>query len=592
MSNTVLKRGEAVKKTAFIVFFVIIMMIAAFNVNAAKIYYNDEYHDYYAGDIHLTVNGKQIENLPMKPVVINDYTMVPVREVFEALGCEVIWHDDTCRVEIKNNGISIFVKIGDRNTVINDEIVPISQPQPLPMLIGNSPEVLKSMVPIRFVAEKLGYDVSWEDSSRTVFVSAPKSSEDEVIIGGSDGENNTKPDEENKDDETVIPEKEGEFGTISVESDDTFDYIYIATRYGISPTVTRYTNPERIVFDFENAAFPQMGGTVETDGNCVDSVRYANREGFARVVLDVSCKTQAMILSHEKGILIRVQKSDNTQLIYDAFKQQVYFDKAYVGSGKKVDNGYSVTFTSLKLQNQKIKIDDGIIYEIIITNSQLGCNITVDGSNKLFYTAEKGFHKTDNPVADDKPTIDKDGKKLIVIDAGHGGTDPGAVGYDRNGKAVAYESHINLAIALMVGEKLEANGVKVIYTRNTDTYLSLTERAELANTSECDFFVSIHCNSIESGDVNGTQVYYHPASETGTALAESIYDNIVDMTKLAPKKTQNGSHLYVIRTTTSPAVLVETAFISNESDRNFLMSKDGQAKLAEAIVKGILETIN
>ena len=64
------------------------------------------------------------------------------------------------------------------------------------------------------------------------------------------------------------------------------------------------------------------------------------------------------------------------------------------------------------------------------------------------------------------------------------------------------------------------------------------------------------------------------------------------MTKLAPKKTQNGSHLYVIRTTTSPAVLVETAFISNENDRKFLTSKEGQAKMAEAIAKGILETIN
>ena len=63
-----------------------------------------------------------------------------------------------------------------------------------------------------------------------------------------------------------------------------------------------------------------------------------------------------------------------------------------------------------------------------------------------------------------------------------------------------------------------------------------------------------------------------------------------DMTGLAPKETQNGAHLYVIRTTTSPAVLVETAFISNESDRNYLISKEGQNTLAEAIYKGIVET--
>ena len=179
----------------------------------------------------------------------------------------------------------------------------------------------------------------------------------------------------------------------------------------------------------------------------------------------------------------------------------------------------------------------------------------------------------------------------VIIDAGHGGDDPGAVGYNSVGKAVAYESHINLAVALLVGEKLEKNGIEVIYTRDTDDYITLPGRSELANESECDLFVSIHCNSIENGAINGTQVYYHPASEVGTVLAENIYDKMVEKTGLAPKGTQNGSHLYVIRTTVSPAVLVETAFISNESDRKYLLSTNGQETMAEAIVQGIMETL-
>ena len=99
-------------------------------------------------------------------------------------------------------------------------------------------------------------------------------------------------------------------------------------------------------------------------------------------------------------------------------------------------------------------------------------------------------------------------------------------------------------------------------------------------------FVSIHCNSIENSSINGTQVYYHPASELGTILAENIYDKMVDMTGLSPKDTQNGSHLYVIRTTISPAVLVETAFIDNKNDS--LLLKNGQKAFAEAIRDGIL----
>lgn len=564
------------KKAVSLILLIIIMMLAFVNVNAAQLYYNDEYHSYYAGDVHLSINGKLLTDLPMPPVIINEYTMVPVREVFEALGSNVIWHDDTCQVEIADNGVSVLVKIGDRNTYVNNTLVRIDDEQPLPMLIGMDETLLKSMVPVRFIAEKLGYKVGWDDATRTVFISENESE----IIGGTVS-----------DEEDVMPEEKGSFGTVKAEYDDRYDYVYISTRYGISPKVTRYQNPERVVFDFPGATFTSLGGTVRLGGNCVEQVRYSNFENQARLVLDIKESTQAMVMSSEKGIMIRAEKSENEEIVYDAFEQRVYFSKNYVGSGKTVENGYAVTFTNLKLENQKIEIHDGIIYEIIVKNSGSTCTVTVDGSNKLTYTAEKGFYKSDKPITQEKPSVDTDGKVRVVIDAGHGGDDPGAVGYNSSGKAVAYESHINLAVALLVGEKLEENGVEVIYTRDTDDYITLPGRSELANESECDLFVSIHCNSIENGAVNGTQVYYHPASEVGTVLAENIYDKMVDLTGLAPKGTQNGSHLYVIRTTVSPAVLVETAFISNESDRNYLLSKSGQQTMAEAIVQGILETL-
>jgi len=566
-----------VKKILFITVFVLVMLLP-FISSAEQIYYNDSYHEYDAETIKLNVNGKEVQGLTMHPVIIDDYTMVPVREVFEALESEVLWHDDTCQVEIIDNGVSVLVKIGDRNVFVNSAIIPIDEGQPLPMLIGMSPDELKSMVPVRFIAEKLGFTVEWDEKTRTVSIYENKDTPTEIIGGIKD------------DGEFFIPDKEGVFGKVVAETDEKYDYIYIAAGFGISPTVTRYTAPERISFDFPDAQFLSRGGRVPLDGNCVENVRFSNHETHARLVLDVKDEAQVMILSSDRGILIRVEKSPNTQIIYDAFSGRVYFDKKYVGTGKRVENGYSVTFSDLGLQNQKIEIHDKNFYEIIISRTAAGCNITVDGSNKMTYTSERGFFKDSGIKPTQKPQVDNDGRKVVVIDAGHGGEDPGAVGYNKSGKAVAYESHINLAIALLVGEKLENDGIRVIYTRDSDKYISLKERSELSNNSECDMFVSIHCNSIENGAINGTQVYFHPASENGTVLADNIYKNIVDMTGLAPKETQNGAHLYVIRTTTSPAVLVETAFISNESDRNYLISKEGQNTLAEAIYKGIVET--
>lgn len=577
MSNNVLKRGVAVKKPIFIALLTVFILLIAVGASAQQIYYNDEYHYYDAGVIGMEVNGKEVENLPMMPVIINNYTLVPVRELFETLGCEVIWHDDTCSAEIRNNGVSVTVKIGDRNAYAGSEKVVIEEPQPMPMLIGYDSTLLKTMVPVRFIAEKLGYKVEWDNDTRTVLINT--NNEDEIFMGTVEPEEEEMPDEENV------------FGKVFAESDDVYDYIYIGTRTGISPNVTRYPDPDRIVFDFPGALFQSKGNTVNVNGNCVERVRYSNYENTARLVLDISTDTQAVILSSDKGILIRVQKSENDNIVFDTYSKRVYFDKAYVGSGKVVANGYKVTFTNMKLKTQTIEIGDSEMDKIEIVATDTGCTVTVLGSEKITYKAEKGFYMSDKPVVDNETNTDNDGQKIVVIDAGHGGDDPGAVGYNSEGKAVAYESHINLAIALLVGEKLESSGIKVIYTRNSDKYITLKERSDIANDSNCDFFVSIHCNSIAKGDINGTQVYYHPISEKGSELAENIYDNIVDMTGLSPKKTQNGSHLYVIRTTVSPAVLVETAFISNESDRTYLLSKKGQETIAEAIYQGIIETL-
>ncbi len=567
------------KKLLIFITFTVLMLCMAFSVSADHLYYNDAYHYYDAGEIGLKINGKSVLDLPMAPVIVDDYTMVPVRELFETLGCEVSWNDAACSAEIKGNNTSVVVKIGDRNAYVNGKLVPIAEPQPLPMLIGKDPNLLKTMVPVRFIAQHLGYDVAWDNASRTVLISKK---DPDLIIGETDN-----------DDEIIMPDEAGRFGTVVVESDKKYDYIYISTRYGISPEITRFTDPNRIAFDFQDASFVNKAKTIPLNGNCVQSVRYSTHDNMARVVLDLSNNAQTVVMSSDRGILIRAEKSKNEALVYDAFKKSVYFDKAYVGSGKSVTNGYKVTFTNMKLSDQTIDINDGTVSKIKVASTSTGCTVTVEGSSKFTYTAEKGFYLSDAPpVVDNKPQTPVVNTNCIVIDAGHGGNDPGAVGYNSSGKAVAYESHINLAIAKLVGKKLQASGIDVVYTRESDSYVSLKDRVDLSNKLESRIFLSIHCNAIDKADVGGTQVYYHPASEKGTILAENIYDKMVELTGLAPKRTQNGSHLYVIRSTDSPAVLVETAFISNEQDRNYLLSTQGQETIAEAIYQGIMESLS
>lgn len=572
MSNTAICGVLLMKKIFYSTILLLILLVSIFGLTcfAQQLYYNDEFHYYEGEAITLEVNGSIINSMQMPPVIIEDRTMVPVRDVFEALGSKIVWHDDTCMVEIADTASSVFIKIGDRNTYVNGSLVTISSDQPYPMLIGYNKDTLKSMVPVRFVAENLGYDVKWNSKTRKVSISKPS---DEETIGTTD----------------TFPQEYGSFGSISAVKGDKYDDVFIKTLYGISPKVSRYSDPDRLVFDFEGAKFITEGGAVSLSGNVVSNVRYSNHENAARVVLDLTDLAQVSVMSSSNGIRIRAHKSVNENIIYDAFAKRIYFiDKGYSGKASSVSGGISVNISGLSLENETIDISDGFINNIQITKGSSSCTITVMSDEKLAYSSSNGFYAAGS---NGNQTGGNVSGKTVVIDAGHGGYQPGALGYDSSGKVIAHESDINLAIAKYVKEGLLQNGVNVEMTREDDSYVSLADRSNLSNSIDCSMFVSIHCNSIENKSINGTQVYYHPESEEGTILANNIYNYLVELTGLAPKKTQNGANLYVIRTNEKPAVLVETAFISNASDLSYLMSTSGQKTIAEAIVKGIIKTL-
>ncbi len=185
----------------------------------------------------------------------------------------------------------------------------------------------------------------------------------------------------------------------------------------------------------------------------------------------------------------------------------------------------------------------------------------------------------------------------VVIDPGHGGSDPGAIGYNKDGTEALYEKDVTLPISKMVYDILEENGIDVYYTRNTDVYVTLDERTSFANEIDASLFVSIHCNAFESDDVNGTLVMHHTSNDTdeyglsGKDLANNILKYLPKALGTKDNGRTDGSAMYVIRKTKMPSVIVETAFITNESDRKILSNKTCQKKAAEAIAKGIMDSV-
>ena len=168
----------------------------------------------------------------------------------------------------------------------------------------------------------------------------------------------------------------------------------------------------------------------------------------------------------------------------------------------------------------------------------------------------------------------------IDLDAGHGGKDPGAVA---NG---LQEKDIVLPISLKAGETLKRHNVKVDFSRTTDKFVGLTDRAIMANNHNADVFVSIHCNKATNTTGQGVETYYYAGSIEGKKLATCIQDSIMKSGLYTKNRGIKEGNFAVLRHTNMPSALVELGFISNVEDAKIL--KEKQEELAEAVARGIL----
>lgn len=188
-----------------------------------------------------------------------------------------------------------------------------------------------------------------------------------------------------------------------------------------------------------------------------------------------------------------------------------------------------------------------------------------------------GKSAPDGPEEPNLPTIQRIGG-IVTVDPGHGGIDPGC------GKEGALEKDIVLPISMKLKELLEAAGVTVVMTRQTDEAVSLDGRAIIANNAGSDLFVSVHCNSFE-GEARGMDCYYHK-SESANQLAQAILDRACQL-GVTTRQVQKNNY-QVLWDTDMPAVLVETGFLTDPEDCAALLTPAHQETVARAIAEAVL----
>ena len=176
-------------------------------------------------------------------------------------------------------------------------------------------------------------------------------------------------------------------------------------------------------------------------------------------------------------------------------------------------------------------------------------------------------------------------KPLIVLDAGHGGSDDGTR------VRTFLEKKITLITVLLTKKQLEEMGYRVILTRSRDTFVSLPRRVAIANKVKGSIFVSVHFNASQSSDAHGIEIFYNNSKEiwrtrASKRLANCILYRMIDQTDAASRGVKEGN-FHVIRETQMPAILVEGGFVTNRKECALLKDREYLKQLAVGIAEGI-----
>jgi len=372
-------------------------------------------------------------------------------------------------------------------------------------------------------------------------------------------------------------------------------------------------NPKRYVIDIINCRFPSGFEKQEIKADGILNVRasqydatndYGPGEAVSRVVVDLEESIEFDNIYFE--ILdndLYVYVSGNPLEGIDYMKEDINLATLTIntqasGTHTTSYNASNRTITVkvpknlLSLDSLVLPIEDTLIETINIDASKAGYNyMYIKLAKNVEFSDESSSGSSDAIVfafenKEIKNSIHKN--TLIVLDAGHGGKDPGAISttYGLKEKAVV------LDVTKKLAKLLEREGFKVYLTRDSDNYVGLYNRAEIANELDADAFLSIHANAIGRSSVSGVEVLYCPDSSgrDSKAFARVMQDALVSELGAVNRGIVSRPNLVVIRETKMPAALAEIGFLTNVGKEEDLLNTSAyREKCAEALYEGIMD---
>ncbi|MCM3760932.1 N-acetylmuramoyl-L-alanine amidase [Alkalihalobacillus oceani] len=481
-----------------------------------------------ANDISIYVNNQKLE-LPISKVPMeNNHVLVPFRVIGEALGIDVKWQQQTKQVTAREGGTEVILTVNKEEAKLNGQTL---QVKPAPKIIENS-----TVIPLRFFAEAFGKDVSWNQATK------------EVRVNSGNG---------------APPVQQ------PPETDVKGAYSGLVSR---ADSLQVRTGPGT---QYESIGQLSRGARVEVSGfsDRWAKIRFNGREAYVHsYYLDLYADNE------QRKMLGRpaVSEVSNTTTV------------TWPKIGGTVASSHSQSGSKVTIQTDASEIEQ-------LPRAVKGLSdLSISGqSNRktITFTVSDGYqaavsHMTGELIINVTPKVagkPLSGKK-IVIDPGHGGSDPGAVA---NG---LQEKEIVLDVALRTERLLREAGANVIMTRDKDVYPSLSDRVKVANDINADVFISIHANAAGSAAAKGTETYWHAtyAAANSEKLAHVIHKRLIANLGTTDRGVKQGN-FQVIRETRMPSVLLELGFMTNPSDAELLKKDSFRQSSAQAIYEGLLD---
>lgn len=400
----------------------------------------------------------------------------------------------------------------------------------------------------------------------------------------------------------------------SVKYSSSNDKIKIIGEENLKCSPSKMENPFRIILDFENAVLDIEGPTSITPNNKnISEIRFSQYEAkIVRVVIELKQDMEYYISDGSTTVEVAFKEPSNSNIKYESTNDcgilTLYDVKKSVFTVTESTKKCTLKFSSSKFKtdNDEIEIDDGWVDDISIKNGKI---VITTSQKSIFKVTQSG---SDVLVKIMNEEQNEDGNFVILLDAGHGGSDPGAC---HNGGRTPEEQEKTYTLAIMLKLKKlleQTDGITVRASRTKDVYLDRQGRIDyILNNEDADMLVSVHINSLANKNYQGTMVlFYNKPNEkedygiTSKELATYIKNNLVSDLDLVDRGVISREDLWILEqnaagkisqsageerpVTNLPAVLCELCFISNEDDFAKLQTEEFQDGAAEAIYKGIL----